>query len=75
VPAFISGTPVQALKGLSYDDLTTMMDLTATILAYAGTYIYAHMNILKHYPFLPLTLLFLHIKVSRRIHFQAVQIQ
>ena len=62
MPAFISGTPVQALKGLSYDDLTTMMDLTATILAYAGTYMYAHMNILKHNPFLPLTLLS---KVSR----------
>lgn len=36
VPAFISGDPVKTIKGQSYNDLTTVTDLTATILSYAG---------------------------------------
>eukprot|EP01035_Chromulina_nebulosa_P040100 gene40100-54213_t len=32
VPAFISGVPVQSIKGQSYNDLATVMDLTVTIL-------------------------------------------
>mmetsp|Transcript_33291 Transcript_33291/g.48186 ORF Transcript_33291/g.48186 Transcript_33291/m.48186 type:complete len:707 (-) Transcript_33291:479-2599(-) len=36
VPAFISGDPVKTIKGQSFNDLTTITDLTATILAYAG---------------------------------------
>ena len=36
VPAFLSGAPLKSLKGKSFNELTTLMDLTVTVLAYAG---------------------------------------